>query len=313
MSSSCTRVATRTSRRHCGAAESASGGRFQAESGTVPGTTPGMQAAESWPCWYGADDAGVACLGEIYNAHELCRQLDLTAERRCHACCWRHGSAGRSTAATGSTACSSLALRMATNCSSTATRPGCCDLYYCSGRNGQLSFASHLDSPAAPVRHSSAGWHGARCTNTCASATSPRRTRSSRACAPSRPGNCCAGRPRHRVARAVPDARASADVAGRLRRRRGRRSTPACSAACRSAWTTRARPAAFLSGGIDSSLICALASRQRADTTAVTVGFDGARATTRRRVAARIAAHLGMRHEVLRFEPRRTTCAPSSA
>ena len=60
------------------------------------------------------------------------------------------------------------------------------------------------------------------------------------------------------------------------------------------------RPAAFLSGGIDSALICALASRQRPDTTAVTVGFDGA-AHDEAPVAGRIAAHLGLRHEVLRF------------
>jgi asparagine synthase (glutamine-hydrolysing) len=60
------------------------------------------------------------------------------------------------------------------------------------------------------------------------------------------------------------------------------------------------RPAAFLSGGIDSALICALASRQRPDTTAVTVGFEGV-AHDEAPVAAHIAAHLGLRHEVLRF------------
>ncbi len=60
------------------------------------------------------------------------------------------------------------------------------------------------------------------------------------------------------------------------------------------------RPAAFMSGGIDSALICALASRQRPDTTAVTVGFEGV-AHDEAPVAAHIAAHLGLRHEVLRF------------
>ncbi len=60
-------------------------------------------------------------------------------------------------------------------------------------------------------------------------------------------------------------------------------------------------PAAFLSGGIDSALLCAIAARQRSDLTAVTVGFDGA-AFDETPVAGRIAADLGLRHEVLRFD-----------
>ncbi len=58
--------------------------------------------------------------------------------------------------------------------------------------------------------------------------------------------------------------------------------------------------AAFLSGGIDSALVCAIAARQRPDITALTVGFDGDR-HDEAPTAARIAAHLGLRHEVLRF------------
>ncbi|MBK6472937.1 MAG: 7-cyano-7-deazaguanine synthase [Betaproteobacteria bacterium] len=61
------------------------------------------------------------------------------------------------------------------------------------------------------------------------------------------------------------------------------------------------RAAAFLSGGIDSSLLCAIASRQRGDMSAVTVGFDGT-GFDETPVAQRIAAHLGLRHEVLRFD-----------
>lgn len=61
------------------------------------------------------------------------------------------------------------------------------------------------------------------------------------------------------------------------------------------------RPAAFLSGGIDSSLICALASSKRPDIAAVTVGFDlGGYDETP--VAKQIAEHLGIRHRVLRFD-----------
>ncbi len=60
------------------------------------------------------------------------------------------------------------------------------------------------------------------------------------------------------------------------------------------------RPAAFLSGGIDSSLICAIAARQRRDVTAVTVGFEGG-TFDEAPVANQIATHLDMAHRVLRF------------
>lgn len=60
------------------------------------------------------------------------------------------------------------------------------------------------------------------------------------------------------------------------------------------------RPGAFLSGGIDSALLCALARRERPDLTTVTVGFDDD-ACDEAPVARRIAAHLGATHEVWRF------------
>jgi asparagine synthase (glutamine-hydrolysing) len=60
------------------------------------------------------------------------------------------------------------------------------------------------------------------------------------------------------------------------------------------------RPAAFLSGGIDSSLLCAMASRHRQDTTALTVGFDGSH-YDEAETAQRVAKHLGLAHRVLRF------------
>lgn len=58
------------------------------------------------------------------------------------------------------------------------------------------------------------------------------------------------------------------------------------------------RPAAFLSSGVDSTLLCALAARHRSDLTVVTVGLDEADEAPR---AARIAQHLGLRHEVWRY------------
>jgi asparagine synthase (glutamine-hydrolysing) len=64
-----------------------------------------------------------------------------------------------------------------------------------------------------------------------------------------------------------------------------------------------AEPAVFLSGGIDSSLLAALGSRTRPDIVAVTVGFEGQR-YDEAPLAARIASHLGIRHEVLRFSHR---------
>jgi len=60
------------------------------------------------------------------------------------------------------------------------------------------------------------------------------------------------------------------------------------------------RPAVFLSGGIDSALLCALAARPAPHTVALTVGFDDA-GLDEAPVAAQIAANLGLRHEVLRF------------
>lgn len=63
------------------------------------------------------------------------------------------------------------------------------------------------------------------------------------------------------------------------------------------------RTAVFLSGGIDSSLICALAAKVRPELTSVTVGFDG-NAFDETPIAEQVAAHLGVAHRVLRFSRR---------
>lgn len=60
-----------------------------------------------------------------------------------------------------------------------------------------------------------------------------------------------------------------------------------------------ARPLAFLSGGIDSALLCALARQGGQAPETVTVGFDQA-ALDESAQAARIAHHLGLRHHLLR-------------
>lgn len=64
--------------------------------------------------------------------------------------------------------------------------------------------------------------------------------------------------------------------------------------------TSAGQPAAFLSGGVDSSLLCAIAANQRADITAITVGFDTA-PYDETPVAQRVASHLGLAHQVWRF------------
>ncbi len=68
------------------------------------------------------------------------------------------------------------------------------------------------------------------------------------------------------------------------------------------------RPAVFLSGGVDSSLLCALAAKCRPDVTAVTVGFEGTQ-HDETPVAQAVARHLGIRHEVLRFSQQQYTSA----
>jgi asparagine synthase (glutamine-hydrolysing) len=56
----------------------------------------------------------------------------------------------------------------------------------------------------------------------------------------------------------------------------------------------------FLSGGIDSSLVCAAAASIRKDITAYTVGFHASR-FDESPIAQSIARYLGIRHEVLKF------------
>jgi len=58
----------------------------------------------------------------------------------------------------------------------------------------------------------------------------------------------------------------------------------------------------FLSGGIDSSLVCAIAAKIRKDITAVTVGFEDPK-FDESPIARNIANYLGIKHEVLSFTP----------
>ncbi|WP_018412992.1 asparagine synthetase B family protein [Methyloversatilis thermotolerans] len=60
-------------------------------------------------------------------------------------------------------------------------------------------------------------------------------------------------------------------------------------------------PAAFLSGGVDSSLLCALAARDGHPISAWSAAFADP-ALDESTVASRIAAHLGLRHQVIRLD-----------
>lgn len=61
-------------------------------------------------------------------------------------------------------------------------------------------------------------------------------------------------------------------------------------------------PLAFLSGGIDSALICALGARSGAVSEAVTVGFSSP-GYDESAIAGDIARHLGLRHHIIRPDP----------
>lgn len=65
---------------------------------------------------------------------------------------------------------------------------------------------------------------------------------------------------------------------------------------------------AFLSGGIDSSLVCAAAATVKNDITAVTVGFHDSR-YDESPIARKVSAHLGIKHEVLKFTARQDMSA----
>ena len=248
--------------------------------------------------WSSAGDAAVACHGEIHNARQLRGQLGLTAAAPLHQVlieAWRRWSFDCVRRLDGSFV---IALYGKDGLALYRDPSGLLDLYYCTGRDGQITVSSHLDTllrePGLERRLVRPSLHEyLRFGDIAAPHTIFAGARAVEA------GQLLRWTPAGMEASPVPgnepetespaDFTAAVDALdGYLQR----------SLQVRLADTSR--PAAFLSGGIDSALICALASRQRPDTTAVTVGFDGA-AHDEAPVAGRIAAHLGLRHEVLRF------------
>jgi asparagine synthase (glutamine-hydrolysing) len=246
----------------------------------------------------GAGQRSAVFCGEIYNKRELCCELALANDTplpHMLLTAWQKWSSGSLTRLDGLFA---LAFRDDTQLFLYRDPSGTGNLYYYTGQDGQVVFATHLDTllqlPGSNRRLASRSLHEYL-----------------------RFGDIAAPETIFEAVRAVPAGRvlhwtpAGPDLPGLPPAKPGPAS-PADLAAAVDALDTllqrsvqarladALRPAAFLSGGIDSALICALASRQHPDTRAITVGFEGA-AHDEAPVAGHIAAHLGLRHEVLRF------------
>ena len=245
-----------------------------------------------------ADAEGMAFHGELHNRAELCRQLALpeaTPLPRLLRAGWQHGAETWLPRLDGVFA---LALRDGNALVLYRDPSGLGPLYTHTAHGGQIAFATHLDTllrlPGVERRLARRSLHeylrflDISAPNTLYEgvvAVEPGQLlRWSAAGVETRscptPGNDEA--PAASFAQAVEmlDAHLQRSVQARL--------------------ADAGPAAAFLSGGVDSTLLCALAARCRPDTTAVTVGFEGA-AYDETPVAQRIAAHLGLRHEVLRF------------
>lgn len=247
--------------------------------------------------WYDAGNLSVACSGEIYNANDLCNQLGLAADApvgRMLLAAWQRWSEGMLPRLDGLFA---LALRNGNELLLYRDPSGLRNLYYIGG-SGQIAFATHLDTlrhlPVAELRLARRSLHEyLRFLDIAAPSTLFEdvhaveaaqlvRFSASRVESRSWPVSDVALASTTTLAEAVEqlDATLRQSVQARL--------------------AGSYSPAAFLSGGVDSSLLCALAARQRGDVTALTVGFEGV-PYDETPVAQRIASHLGMTHKVLRF------------
>ena len=248
--------------------------------------------------WHDADRLSVACHGEIYNAPELCRQLGLAANTplpRMLLAAWQRWSVDFLPRLDGLFA---LALRDGDDVLLYRDRYGLRNLYYYTGRSGQIAFATHLDTllrlPGTGRRLARRSLHEyLRFLDIAAPNTLYEDLHALEAGQLLRwsvgdietlswPEPDTGITPPRSFPEAVEvlDATLQRSVKTRL--------------------AESSRPAVFLSGGIDSSLLCAIAARQRSDMTALTVGFD-APPYDEAPAAQRIASHLGVAHEVLRF------------
>lgn len=237
--------------------------------------------------------------GEIYNAAELSRRLGLAPDTplsQVLLTAWQRWSADVLTRLNGVFA---LALRNGNEWLLYRDPSGLRNLYVYTGRPGQVAFATHLDTllslPGTERRLASRSVHEyLRCLDIAAPNTLFEDVHAVEA------GQCLRGTANSGLAATWPAADATLAAPDGFAQ-----AVEMLDCSLQHSVERRlvdsTRPAAFLSGGIDSALLCALASRARPDTTAVTVGFEGI-AYDEAPVAQRVAAHLGMAHEVLRFD-----------
>ncbi len=281
---------------------------WQMGSVVEPTPTSGSQAGNFWgnawgtgasnAIWYNADSLSLAFIGEIYNANDLRSQLDLTAAEplgRVLLAAWQRWSVDLLPRLDGLFA---LALRSDNDLLLYRDPSGLRNLYYYTGRAGQIAFATHLDTllhlPGTERRLARRSLHEyLRFLDIAAPNTLFEDVHAVEA------GQLVRWSTRGVESLSCPASNATvvspsniAEAAGMLDVHLQR--------SVKNRLAGSIRPAAFLSGGIDSSLLCAIASHQRRDVTALTVGFEGA-SYDEAPVAQRIASHLGMTHEVLRF------------
>lgn len=245
-----------------------------------------------------ADQVSIAWHGEIYNAQDLCRQLDMPAELPLPAvilAAWQRWSVGFLLRLNGVFA---LALRSRSELLLYRDASGLQNLFFHTGSNGRISYATNLQGllrlPGVGRRIARRSLHEyLRFLDVAAPHTLFEDVIAVQA------GQVVRWSDRGIETQTMPSPGADGSPPGSFAA-----AVEMLNAHLERSVQTRlagsARPAAFLSGGVDSSLLCATAARQRGDITALTVGFDGA-PYDEAPVAQRVAAHLGVSHQVLRF------------
>jgi len=248
--------------------------------------------------WFHAGDLSIGYHGEIHNLASLGRDLGLpagTGGLAVLAAAWKHWSLGLLPRLNGVFA---LVVRAGDELLLYRDPSGLRNLYFEPGPRGLVAFATHLAalSGSAPSRRALAP-HAIHEYLRLLEVAAPRTLLAgvtavgagqsahwARAIAAPRLASAATG-----ATPSPADFTAAVDSLDGLLR-----------ASIRERLVEAVRPAAFLSGGVDSALLCALAGAERRDLTTITVGFDD-EAFDEAPVARRIAAHLGTAHEVWRF------------
>jgi asparagine synthase (glutamine-hydrolysing) len=248
--------------------------------------------------WHHEDNCSVVCRGEIYNAPDLRRTLGLAADTplpRILLAAWRRWSVDFLPRLKGVIA---LALHNDSELLLYSDPSGLQSLFYQATRNGQVVFGTCQDTlPRLPGTQRRLARRSLHEYLRFLDIAAPNTLFDDVHAVPAGQLVRCSDRgvesmswpvSANRTASVVGFQRAVEMLEGHLLQSVGERVAESI------------RPAAFLSGGIDSSLLCAMASRHRQDTTALTVGFDGSH-YDEAETAQRVAKHLGLAHRVLRF------------